>query len=34
MEVIFEAQEQLTYMSLCDGCDMVDDTGVCHGTDQ
>jgi hypothetical protein len=34
MEIIFDANKVNENLLMCDGCDMVDDTGACHGTDQ
>lgn len=34
MQIIYDANEVNQNLLMCDGCDMVDDNGGCHGTDQ
>lgn len=34
MEILFEPLKDNSLMTMCDGCDMVDENGGCHGTDQ
>lgn len=34
MEIIFEAQNGYERVSMCSGCQVVDDNGTCHQTDQ
>lgn len=34
MIIICDAQKVENTLLMCDGCDMVDDNGGCHGTDQ